>query len=220
MSYLNHLVHFFDLSTPVGNPDLGIPGGNPAVGANIASNPNGVGGGICAEFNGNNSVYNLGDIVELNSVSAFSICFWMNQNVLTVFNQILLNYKDAAHAVYIQTVAGRMYFHQDDGLNAYGSFIHSTVISAMSWHHVAMVFDGAQDGNANRLVVYVDADPVTLTFIGTIPAVTADLSGVDVTIGATASAFDGKLDTFMFFNTSLTHLQVTDLWNRTRQGQL
>lgn len=215
------MVHFYDMSVPVGLPDLGKPGGNPAVGANIVSNPPGMPGGNCAEFNGNNSHYDLGDIVELNAVQQFTIAFWMNQDILDQTDYLFQKRLDGnSNVSFLTLVSGDMYGAVENGENGYGEFDYSLVVSAGQWHHVVWVFDGAQTGNVNRLICYVDTNPMTLAFNGTIPATTADMSGVDAFIGLTTSSFDGLFDTFTIFNTALTNLQVTDLWNRTRQGAL
>ncbi len=222
MGYLDNLVHWYDMSVPVGLPDLGIPGGNDAVGANIVSNPNGVGGGICAEFNGNNSNYNCGDIVELNSVSAFTIAFWMNQDARNQIENAFVKRTDAMHNIYVHfSTVDLLYFYIADGVtNTLGYFNYSTVISAGQWHHVAVVYEGSGAANVDKLVAYVDGVPMTLVFSGTIPTATADLSGADAYIGHTANAFGGKFDEFMFLNTPLTNLQVRDLMLRTRRGLL
>jgi hypothetical protein len=213
------MAHYYDMSTPVALPDLGVVGGNPGVGANIASNPPGMPGGNCAEFNGNNSNINLGDVTMLNAVSAFSIAFWMRQDVIDVTDIIFRKQIDGTHRIYTWTDAGGpFYFQIYDGAFMNASFDYSVVIEADTWYHVAWVFDGSQTGDANRMKCYVDANPITLSFAGAAPAVTPDLSGASAFIGLAASSFDGELDTFMFFTDPLTQLQVSDLYWRTRQG--
>jgi hypothetical protein len=49
-----------------------------------------------------------------------------------------------------------------------GEFAHSDTL----WHTLTGVFDGTQTGNAARLKIYLDGVPQTLSFTGTIPAVT------------------------------------------------
>jgi hypothetical protein len=49
-----------------------------------------------------------------------------------------------------------------------GEFAHSDA----NWHTLTGVFDGTQTGNAARLKIYLDGVPQTLSFTGTIPAVT------------------------------------------------
>lgn len=209
--------HRYDMSTPVGLPDLA--GGNPGTGANIASNPPGIGSGRCAEFNGNNSNYNLGDITMLNAVSAFSIAFWMNQDVLDVTDHVFVKGAVAGTRLRIFTsVNGNIYFEIGGNVDR-GFFDYSASVDAGRWHHVVGVYDGSQAANAGRLVVYMDSAPVTLTFNGTIPAATNDLGGADAYIGYTGDGFDGLLDDFRFYSIPLTNLQVSDLREASRQGR-
>lgn len=215
------LVHHFGMSELVAMPDLGRPGGNPATGANIAGIGPGMPGGFCAEFDGDDSEYNLGDIVELNAVEAFTMAFWMNQNVLDVTDVIFEKELDSNNRITVFTSSsGDMYFDISLGGLSRGFFDYSTLISAGTWAHVVMVFDGSQVDNLARLVVYVDGDAVALSYNNSIPEVTYDLSGIDAMIGRNSSSFDGRLDTFMFFNTPLTHLMVSDLRIATSQGRL
>ena len=52
------------------------------------------------------------------------------------------------------------------------TFTVDTVTVDTNFHHVVIVFDGSQTGNANRLKVKLDGDPVTLTFTGTVGTTT------------------------------------------------
>ncbi len=167
----------------------------------------------CIEFDGNNQYGNCGDILELNTVSAFSICFWMAQNVLDVDDTIFRKALDVDYNVGIKTRAanGHLYIELGVGTQESGHFDYSAAISAANWHHVAAVFDGSQTGDANRLVVYVDGTPIVLLFDGMIPAVTADLSGQDATIGAAANTFDGSLYDFRIHSCALSRDEIIEI---------
>ncbi len=224
MGYLDSLVGLYDLSTD-NNPNLAphFAGTYDAVGANIASHPIGIHGkSQCAEMNGTTSVYNLGDVAELNAVSAFTIAFWMRQDVLDVTDAIFDKggWGVAESGILISTSGGGGMYLQIDGSNQRGIFDYSLVVNVNQWHHIATVFNGAGIGNTGRLQCYVDGAPVTLAYDGTIPAATDDLSGVDATIGRGAAAFDGLLDSFAIFSRPLTQLQVADHMLATRQGRL
>lgn len=206
---------------PVGMPDVGVVGGNPGVGANIASNPPGIGGGVCAELNGNNSNYNLGDVAELNEVSAFTIAFWMKQDVIDIGDWMFRKTGAGGNHVGISTSGdGFMYIEPTTSGTNEGRFNYSTAINAGQWHHLSIVFNGVGIGNAGRLQVYVDAVPIALGFIGTIQAATGDMSGFNTYIGYTSAALDGELDEFMIFTDPLTNLNISDLMLRTRRGLL
>ena len=62
-----------------------------------------------------------------------------------------------------------------------------------------MVFDGTLSGNANRLKVFVNDELITLSFGGTIPATTVDLSTKDAKLGYSSNSFDGKIKWFLLF---------------------
>ena len=152
----------------------------------------------CIVLDGNNQYVNLGDVAILNAVEKFTLCFWMNQDVIDVGDIIFRKQLDNDNEVQLYA-GGGFFFMVCSGAHTHGSFDLSTVISAGNWSHVATVFDGSLTGDAERLKVYVDAVPMTLNFVGPIPATTADLSGVDATIGAAASSFDGRLSDFRIY---------------------
>ncbi len=178
----------------------------------FARTPWGVG---CMEFDGNNQYVNLRDLTYLNAVGAFTIAFWMNQFQSDDNDVILRKYDDATHWVEIHTTnfsTGTLECAINNGVvTGRGYFLHTSIASENAWHHVAVVFDGSQAGNINRLRIYVDGAPITLTFVGTIPTTTADLSGVDATIGAALNSFNGKLFDFQIHNVPLTRDEVNDL---------
>ena len=172
-----------------------------------AERPNGT---QAIELDGNNQFVNLGDLPYLSAVSAFSIAFWMNQDVIDAEDNIFICNLNVDNRIRINThnATGEFRFDCSNGGQARGAFDYSTLMGALSWHHVAMVFDGSQTGNADRLIVYLDGTPVTLAFTGTIPAVTADYAGVDKAIGTVAETFDGKLAEFRLYDVALTRSEV------------
>ncbi len=222
--YERSLVAAYDMST-IDPPNLAPfrAGQYDGTGVNIvaADVVDGIAGGQCLHLGGDDEHVNIGDVVELNAVSAFTIAFWMSQDVLDQLDTIFRKYLDGNNNICILTVDtdGTLRIEIENGGIARGIFDYSTVISANSWHHVAIVFDGIQTGNANRLVVCVDGNPVTLAFGGTIPAVTSDLSGQDATIGRATASFDGKLDGFRIYQQPLSQTQIMDLMVAQRQGR-
>ena len=166
----------------------------------------------CIELDGDDAHVNCGDILELNTVTAFTICFWMNQDVLDQQDYIFVKEAVGNNMVRIRTWnTGFMFFEIRVAGAQFGYFDYSTAISAREWTHIAMVFDGPQTGDANRLVAYVGGEPVTLTFSGGIPAVTADLSGQDATIGTAALSFDGKLYDFRIYNIPASRDEINQI---------
>ncbi len=157
------------------------------------------------ELSGSNQYVNYGDLTFLNAVSAFTIMFWINQDVLDVISYIFQKRADDSNRIEIRTlVAGDIIFVLNNGGTKYAFFDLSTLVAAGSWHHMAMVFDGARTGNSNRLIVYVDGSPVTLAFAGAMPATTVDLAGEDAIIGRSSRSFDGQLKDWRIFSRALS----------------
>lgn len=210
LTFGGHLVHWWKMEA-VNPPDAGSPGGNNGTGSNVTTTTGKK--GDCLVFNGNNSNVNVGDVAELNSVAAFSIAFWMNQDVLDQ-NDTLFNKKvDSTHEILIAPWSdGYMYFECSNGSNASRSrFDYSGSIGATAWHHVIMVFDGSEAASADRIKVYVDGAGVSVSAMGTIDTTSADLSSQDAVIGAATSAFDGNLDEFRIYDIALSAAQAATL---------
>jgi hypothetical protein len=148
------------------------------------------------EFDGNNDSVSLGDVTQLNSASAFTLSFWMNQDVLDVVDWFFYKYLDLSNYLAIGTdAAGAMSCRLHNASTSMrGYFDYSTVISAGAWAHVAWAFDGSGGDNASRLKCYVAGAPLTLSWVGTIPATTANLAGCAATLGRSTQALDGKFD--------------------------
>ena len=163
----------------------------------------------CLELNGNDTNVNCGDITQLNAVSAFTLAFWMNQDVIAAVDIVFIKRVDAENEIQLLTAGGPMIIKVANGADGYGQFDYSTVVAAGMWHHMAMVFDGSQTGNANRLIFYVDGAPQTWTFIAApIPATTADMAGNDAYWGYTSTALDGRLFDGRLYNRALSRDQI------------
>jgi len=80
---------------------------------------------------------------------------------------------------------GRVYGVIRDNTTSYG-YVH---IGDTGRHIITMVYQGYLTGNENRLQVSVDGVDQTLTFVGTLPSVTPDLSSVNPTLGVQAGGY-------------------------------
>jgi len=163
----------------------------------------------CIELDGNNQYVNCGDLAVLNAVTQFTICFWMRQDALGTEDYIFDKQIDVNNRVFIFTwFGGNMYTRIGAASTAQGSFVYNTVMTANNWTHMSVVYNGTGVANIDRLTIYVNGNPVTLTFAGIIPASTVDLSGSDALIGAAANSFDGRLYDFRIYNVPLSRDEV------------
>lgn len=120
-----------------------------------------------------------GNVTEFKNSSAFTveayfkydptITDWFNmessifRNLVTTTDRIRLHVDKTTNSVHFTVANGT----DVKGVTA------SNVVSPNTWYHIAAVFDGAQTGNANRMKIYINGVSQTLSFTGTIPAITS-----------------------------------------------
>lgn len=162
-------------------------------------------------FNGSDSASNFGNITEESNASKLTHLFWMNQNVLDVTGFIYRRRISSGNNVMFYPFSGGTFrvFISNGGLT-FGYFDYSAVVSAGVWAHFAISYNGAATTNADKLCVYVDSVKQTLSFSGSIPASTPDLSLANSVIGTPVGtdAFDGELDEYRIFTGALSENQI------------
>lgn len=153
---------------------------------------------------------NVGDIPEVNSAAAFTLSWWARTDVAGA--NYLLGGKGGSYiGLYVYANAsGDFTVCIDDGdygvLSAYTS-----LITLGKWHHYAVVYSGAATGNAARCILYIDGTARTLSFTGTIPATTADLSGMDALISTAAPGWWGAVRDFRVYSAALSAASIYKL---------
>lgn len=154
----------------------------------------------CLDFDGADDYVTLALNNNLSGRTQFTIEMWTSAAELSGGQTFFAQKNDNDNRIHIQDYdlgTGRIAVFVCNGSNSYG-YTNSVVITTGKWFHLAMVFDGTQTGNENRLKFYINGDQVALTFSGTIPAVaptlTADaLLGVEI-VGLPYNYFRGKMD--------------------------
>ena len=176
---------------------------------NYAAGPQ---GRQCIELDGNTQHVNVGDVTQLNAVSAFTICWWMNQDVVPSNDTIFVKLVACLNRFQVFIIGTTMYHSIADGVAQRGRWDYTTRVSAAHWHHFAEVYDGSQTGDAYRLMLYVDGVPVTFAgFDGIIPAITPDWTGADLYIGDTANSFGGKLYDVHIYSVPLSRDEIREI---------
>ncbi len=107
-----------------------------------------------------------GDIDDLDSAQQFTFEAWVNIKSWQNWSGI---FKDNGKTV-LETgdQVGALYCIIRNPNNTYG--YANNVLPLNTWTHVAMVFDGSQTTNVNKLKLYINGVQKTLTFSGTIPS--------------------------------------------------
>jgi chitodextrinase len=160
-------------------------------------------------FNGTDTVA-LGNITQINNVGQVTLAAWVKRAATgaDVFIGKQATNQDVAIEAYSD---GKVYFQMSKGADTYGSI----TLNDTAWHHLAMVFDGTQTGNANRLKAYVDGVQKTLTFKGTVGTLTTS-NTTPFNIGKMSGEYsNGQVDDTWLYSRSLSQAEVQDLM----QGQ-
>jgi len=103
------------------------------------------------------------------------------------------------------------------GNDSTGSFDEAAFAgSGTNWYHVAVVYDGTQTGNNNRLRSYLNGAPVSPAFTGTIPAISSS-AALPFRMGqSNASIYSrGTIDDVRIYNRPLSASDVAALYAAT-----
>lgn len=168
--------------------------------------------GQALSFDGVNDVVSAGDINAIDGATNLTISAWMKRNTTNSFVTLGKSEASARRVNVNMFNDGRIYFNVGNCTSAtYGYFSNND----RNWHHVVMVYDGSQSTNATKLVVYLDGEPQTLTFFGTIPNTTCSASSDAFTLGRDTSSSNfsnGYIDEVRVYSKSLTANEVTALY--------
>jgi len=176
------------------------------------------------EFHGTNGIVDLGDLSQLNGVSAYTVQAWARFTRLrtndTVFGKY---YSMEDRQVLLQNWddRGAMAVVVDQGY----SYTGPGAVSAGEWAHLVVVYDGSAEASEDRLKLYIDGERPALT----------SLWGIDVpkntsstptrfTIGASTDVtgpvetedvivpFRGQIDEVGLWTTPLSEDEVAELY--------
>ena len=157
-----------------------------------------------------------GNITSLNNVSAFTTSGWFKQNSIDVFAFLFGSYVTAGNWLGVYTFTdGNLYVHfKSSGVDAFGYFDYSTVVTATAWFNLAIVFDGSGASNSDRLKVYVNGSNQSLSFTGTIPTSTVSAANdfEIARLNTYTQVWNGGQDEVSIFNTALTQTNINTIY--------
>ena len=110
-----------------------------------------------------------------------------------------------------------MYFEIREGASSYAQFnTYASVVTAGEWFHMAMVFDGTEPIDNNRLKAYINGSPLSMSHsAAAIPTITLATQG-DLILGNHTgynNYWEGGIDEFAIFDTPFSPSQITTLYN-------
>ncbi len=142
----------------------------------------------------------------------FSISFWLNYDVLGVYDSIM-GFRDTVQIDFTSFgSANIIVFKVNDAYD-----VDSGVLSAGSWYHIVVT-----RSTSTGLAMYVNAGTPDTDATTTNPS--SDSTGTGLTLGASsglaANFLDGELDEIAFFNYTLSSDEVTYLYNTGSPGTI
>ena len=154
------------------------------------------------------------DTLKLTTNATWEI--WMKQTKLSVQAGILSKGAGTGNMVTFYTWSGnRMYLDiRGPSVNYVSHFTYTDFITANTWHHLTIVFDGSLSGGS-RLKAYVDGVIAMSSGISTLPS-ELPTNTDSLIIGDMAmftGVFNGQLDELRIYNKSLSAAEVVENFN-------
>ncbi len=176
----------------------------------------------CLHFDGDNDYVNLGDIDEFDGVSKLSVEMWVRIDDWVTW-RTFFSKAGAGQRIQFQlySTEGNLGIAIQPGVYVYTD---TEPIYTGEWFHLAMIFDGTQAIDSDKIKLYVNGNTVPLyNLYGDYPITTPNNSG-PVLLGAeNASAgrefpFEGKMDEVRFWSDAKSQQEVVDRMNSILTG--
>ena len=117
------------------------------------------------DMDGTDDAIDCGQIAALKGASSWTISGWYNQTTLDQQRFLWGTFSSGTNMISAETWSdGQMYFEIRNGGSSYAQFDYSTVISAGTWFHIAMIFDGTESSDNDRLIAFINGSQVSLNY--------------------------------------------------------
>ncbi|MHC5113429.1 MAG: DUF2341 domain-containing protein [Planctomycetota bacterium] len=153
------------------------------------------------DFDGTDDEVSCGDIDAMDNSSYLTMTAWVKPSALLDWRAVMAKSVDWNSRIGMHLSGGSLGGNNDvlitfpDNPGSTLGYTNANIISATVWHHWAMVFDGTQAGNSNRLKFYLDGVEQTLTYNGTIPATTpSNTQSLEIAKAEGSLWFPGVID--------------------------
>ena len=165
-------------------------------------------------FDGVDDYIELGSISHLQNATEYSISSWFKSPLNNLY-QVIWGWFDGADG-YLQLLLisdGSFVVYNYRTSTAYG-LSATGLVSADTWYNALVVFDGGGATNADRLKLYINGNPITLTYTGTIPTQTGTMLINTMWLGASNSpnfwGLEGNIDEVSIFDSAIS---IGDVWD-------
>jgi hypothetical protein len=167
-------------------------------------------------FDGTNDYVSAPKQTAFVDVSQFTLMSWMKRRTASskvVMHQGATLFVDVSMELWSDNNA---YFEVGNGSNQY-AFANNT---STAWQYLAMVFDGGQTGNLNRLKCYINGSLLEVSYDGVIPSTTGNpdsIFAIGNTEGSGFSNFsDGNIAQVLIYSQALSPQEILQNYNATK----
>ena len=171
-------------------------------------------------FDGTDDFVNTGNSLNPSASTGWSMSAWVKSASGSV-DKAIMGWWDGTNGIFMQSghspeAAGDGFLILAGDATDYGG---ASFVSAGTWVHVALIYDGSLSGNSNRLKLFINGTQKTLTFNSgaNIPSAIPTLSSSVNSIGKLTSStryWNGQIDDAQVFNYPLTPIQVKNVYNQ------
>jgi hypothetical protein len=175
------------------------------------------------DFDGVDDIVIIGDVGALDGISQFTYEGWIKMNTFNNFVRIFGNselngFNTIGTAISLGNTSGDLNLVTRNGANSAGTT--GNVFALNTWTHVAMVFNGTQIGNANRLKCYINGVEVPLTFSAAAIPATLISNNEPLVLGSNFAGleFPGEMDEVVFWNVARTADEIRENMHLTLSG--
>ena len=210
---------------PVVTDEIAIGGGPPAL-ATIDNN-------FSMEFDGADDVIDIGNFTLIDNISKFSLSLWYNPDFVNVHYRIWGKYSSNTTWLGLQaTNTGQIQGLVSNGVLAYSTGA-PTELTAGTWNHLVLVFDGTEGTPDDRIKMYVNGqETASYTVTGTLPTTTPPTldytaygkhlwigsSGWPGGVPPSADLVNGNIDEVGIWNVVLSDIDIERIYNATSAG--
>lgn len=181
------------------------------IGSHQAADTSGCGKAVTISSSGR---ITTGDVTQLNNASKFTLEAQFKYNATVGTYTTIMRKSTALNnriMVHIGPSNNSIHLVVGNGDNSYG-VTGANAVSPGTWYHIAVVFDGTQSGDANRLKLYLNGVQQNLSFSPEdIPASTSSTNTAPFIAGGEPSCchLNGTIDEVRVWNTALLADTIT-----------
>lgn len=213
MALTDNIVAYWKLDESSGNAADATGNGNTGVNTSVGFAAGQINNG--AVFNAASDNLNVGRLSAIENIGAVTTAGWYKQTTLDTL-QVYYSKGGIGNPQSFDLFSytdGNLYVEINSGSNR-AKIDYSAYMSADTWTHIAVVFDGSGATNADKLKIYFNGTQQTLTYEGTIGTVTTTSTG-DLTFGAYSgvNGLVGMEDEIGVWSRALTGTEISTLYN-------